>query len=173
MYTLGVFQTAASVSHLWLSHIACWPFKSRDSVSYSPLILPELSHTDFQSHILWELLLPLQMLRARDTQLGWIPLVSQVVPPHLGYLSCLWVATCVWGVGSLLCLFPACHSQWGFFFILLALKDLLCQSQVFFRVSCITCSCFLYASLGGGELRIFPPHQLPYYCQNFVYFWCY
>ena len=70
MYTLGVFQTAASVSHLWLSHIACWPFTSRDSVSYSPLILPELSHTDFQSHILWELLLPLQMLRARDNRLG-------------------------------------------------------------------------------------------------------
>lgn len=68
MYTLGAFQTAPSVLGLWLSDIACWPFKSRDSVSYGPFVLLELSHTDFQSRISWELLFPLQVPRANPTQ---------------------------------------------------------------------------------------------------------
>ena len=46
----GAFETAASVLGLRASE-----FVSRALVSYSLLVLPELSPTDFQSQTLWSL----------------------------------------------------------------------------------------------------------------------
>lgn len=168
MYTLGAFQTAPSVLGLWLSDIACWPFKSRDSVSYGPFVLLELSHTDFQSRISWELLFPLQVPRANPTQ-AWSPCFSGCASIPVVYLLLVGCYS-AGGLFPYLASFLPVFLSGVFLFMPLAVKDLPCPSQLVFLVSCITCSCCLCGSLRARALPTLPTATL---LSEFCYFWCY
>ena len=64
------FQTAASVLGLKVSEVLCVPFKSGVSVFYSPLALPNISPTGFQSQIFGGLVFSVQDPQAGDPDAG-------------------------------------------------------------------------------------------------------
>lgn len=74
MYDPGVFQTAAFVVDLRTSEFVHRPFKNRVLVSYSPLALLKLNPDDFQSQLLWGLVLLVQVSRSGLPDMGLEPL---------------------------------------------------------------------------------------------------
>ena len=87
----GSFQTTASVLGLRLCKNLHVLFKSRGSVSYSPVTLPNISPTGFQSQMFWVLIFPMQDPWAREPDVGLGPLALWAGPLLLWYSSNLWV----------------------------------------------------------------------------------
>ena len=62
----GTFQITASSLGLGACEILCVPLKSGLSISYSPLALPKVSTTGFQSQTFWGLIFLVQDPQARS-----------------------------------------------------------------------------------------------------------
>lgn len=102
-YGPGPFQAAASALDFWKSEIMSGTFKSRVSVSYSPLVLPELSPDDFSKPDIMGAHFYLQEWGMPN--MGFEPLTSRGRPPCLCHPFCLWVtarcfSNCCFSLGS-------------------------------------------------------------------------
>lgn len=165
MHGPRTFQTAASVLSLRTIEWECGPFKSAIPISYSLQTLPvspcwfskplRLNAHDFQSQMLWGLLLPVQISRVGLPPVGLEPLVPQGRALCLWFPSGFWVTTLRVWVLTRPCLCPSYPSQSGFFFISF------CSVVRAFWESCCIRDCSLGVSIGGHELRIFLLHHFP------------
>lgn len=129
------------------------PFESRVSVSYSPLVLLDVSATGFQSQMFWELVFLVQIPRAWcGTQTPWSSGWSSVFVMSLLLVSHNSGGE---GPGKTTSLFLPPISTWLFFLCHLLRKSCFAGLQVLFRENCSICSCSYRVTGGGGELRIF------------------
>ena len=140
MYNTDAFQIAASVLGLGVSYRAHWPFKSEDSVSYSPTI----SHSE-------SLLIFSPILRGMFQGWSYPAGLDPLAPPYLWYPSSCGCPH--WGLA------PTTSQPLLLFLLWPSLNIISCgrsvSVQVVFRVSCIACSCCFVCLLVGGSVYIY------------------
>ena len=101
------------------------PFKSRVLVSHSPLALPDISPTGFQSYILWKIIFLVQDPRIGSPTWSLDPSLLGGTPAA-GDISPLVVAAP--GVPRP-CVCPSYPYQCGLFFISSVIENLFCSSS--------------------------------------------
>ena len=136
--------------------IFAWTFKNRVYISYSPLVLPVTSPTGFQSHILWRLVLLVQISLAGKPDVKFGTPAPPEEPWRLWYLSFLWVSVPqVWVLAR-----PHFHSfypsQWSFSFLSFVAENLFFASlHVVLIYIFYICGCIFVVFMKGWEPRIF------------------
>lgn len=91
-YSLGTFQTAASLLSLRISESVHKPFKTRISVPYISIALLDISFVDFQIQMFWGLVCLVRVPRIVVLDVEHKPLT-----PH-GKALYLWDLSWLWGI---------------------------------------------------------------------------